>query len=89
MTVTFQSRMNYEKYHIEEVEKELLPEYKFEEVIHELNRIYKYVEEPRKKMQFRQCVVCQENKTLPEFYKYASIKDSKICKGCFVKTSII
>jgi len=89
MTVTFQSRMNDEKYYIEEVEKEYFPEYKFEEVIHELNHVHKYVKEPRKKMQFRQCVVCQENKTIPEFYKYASIKDSKICKGCFVKTSII
>ena len=89
MTVTFQSKMNDDKYLIEEVEKEYFTQYIFEEVIHELNHVHKYVEEPREKMPFRQCVVCQENKTLPEFYKYSTIKDSKICKGCFVKTSII
>jgi hypothetical protein len=89
MTVTFQSKMNDDKYLIEEVEKEYFSEYKFEEIIHELNQVHKYVEEPKKKIQFRQCVVCQENKTIPEFYKYSTIKDSKICKRCFVKTSII
>ena len=89
MTVTFQSRMNDEKYLIEEVEKEYFPQYKFDEVIHELNHVHKYVEEPRKKMPFRQCSICNENKTLPDFYKYGSMKNSKICKRCFVKTSII
>jgi len=89
MIVTFQSKINDEQYLIEEVEKEYFTQYKFEDVIQELNHVHKYEDEPRKKMPFKQCVVCQENKTLPEFYKYGSIKNSKICKLCFVKTSII
>ena len=50
MIVTFQSKMNDDKYLIEEVEKEYFPQYKFEEVIHELNYVHKYEEEERKIM---------------------------------------
>jgi len=87
MIVTFQSKMNDDNYLIEEVEKEYFPQYKFEDVIHELNHIHKHEEDTGKKMPFKQCSICHENKTLPEFFKYSQPTKTKICKLCFRKAS--
>ena len=87
MIKIFQSKMNDEKYHIKDVEKEYFYQYKFEEVIQELNYVHKYIEVVGKKMKFKQCSICHENKTLPEFFKYSQPTKTKICKLCFRKTS--
>jgi hypothetical protein len=69
MTVTFQSRMNDEKYYIEDVEKELLPEYDYFELVEELYTKY----EPKRNLalhkDFKKCRVCEEIKRVEMFYK--------------------
>ena len=79
--------MNDNNYLIEEVEKEYFTQYKFEEVIQELNHIHKYEEDTGTKMEFNQCSICHEHKTLPEFFKYSQPTTTKICKLCFRKAS--
>jgi len=74
-------------YDYEDVKKEY-PNYKLEELLEEVGNVFISKQEPlNKKMPFKQCSICHENKTLPEFFKYSQPTKTKICKLCFRKAS--